>query len=300
VTDREKQTVSTWVERHAAPVHHNGSGQERRRRGHRQAPARRVLRIGVPVLVAVIFFGAWQVASSSGWQPDYILPLPSEVASELWDDRGGFWRNTQATLSEIAVGFPVGVVAGLLVGSLIGLSAGIRSVLYPYVVASQSIPVLATAPLLILWFGFGILPKVIIVSQVVFFPVAIGTVSGLASVPEEALLFGRTLGASSWKLFTKVRIPTSLPYVFSGLKISASYAAVAAIVAEFAGSNEGLGAMMLRARLSLETETIFGALILATLIGVGCFALMSALERVVVPWHPRFRGADSADPAEGS
>jgi NitT/TauT family transport system permease protein len=242
-----------------------------------------------PLLVLALVVGVWQYASASGWQPDYILPTPTTIAEDLWQDRDSYWDNTQTTLTEIAVGFPVGVGLGLLIGSLIGLIPVLRSTAYPFVVASQSLPVLALAPLLVLWFGFGITPKVILVVQVVFFPVAIATITGLGAVSQQALVFGRTLGASGWKLLAKVRIPAALPHIFSGLKISASYAAVAAVIAEFAGSESGLGALMLRANDNLQTEAVFGALILVTVIGVGAFALMSLLERVFVPWHERFR-----------
>jgi NitT/TauT family transport system permease protein len=251
-------------------------------------------RLLIPLAIFALFLGAWQIASESGWQPDYILPAPSTVAEDLWEDREGYWDNTKTTLEEIAVGFPIGLVLGLLVGGLIGLIPALRRTAYPFVVASQSLPTLALAPILVLWFGFGILPKVILVVQVVFFPIAVATVTGLSSVSQQALLFGRTLGAGWWKLLLKIRIPASLPYIFSGLKISASYAAVAAVIAEFAGAESGLGALMLRANDNLQTEAVFGALFLVTAIGVGFFALMSGLERLVVPWHEKFRKGDGS------
>lgn len=246
-------------------------------------------RIVAPVVVLGSFLTIWQFVSASGWQPDYLLPTPSDIAKDMWHGRAGYWANTWTTLQEILIGFPIAVLLGIVIGAAVGLVPFLQRTAYPFVVASQSIPTLALAPLLVLWFGFGMLPKVILVVQVVFFPIVIATVSGLASVSQQALMFGRTLGASGWQLFVKVRVPASLPYIFSGLKISASYAAVAAVIAEFAGSKSGLGAMMLRANNYLQTETTFGALILVTVIGVGFFALMSLLERICVPWHEKFR-----------
>jgi ABC-type nitrate/sulfonate/bicarbonate transport system permease component len=244
---------------------------------------------GTPLLVCAVLIAGWEIASKSGWQPDYILPAPSDVAQDLWEDRGGYWDNAKTTLEEILVGFTVGLILGLGIGVLIGMAPALRRTTYPFVVASQSLPTLALAPVLVLWFGFGIVPKVILVVQVVFFPITVATVTGLVSVSEQALMFGRTLGASGWSLFRKIRLPASLPYVFTGLKISASYAAVAAVIAEFAGAESGLGALMLRANDNLQTDAVFGALILITAIGVGFFALMSLLERLVVPWHEQFR-----------
>ena len=270
-----------------AQSHESAAPSFSRRRGRRT-----LITVAVPLLVFVVFIAVWEIASRSGWQPDYILPAPSAVANDLWQHPGGYWSNAKTTLTEIAIGFPIGLLLGLVIGGLIGMVSNLRRTAYPFVVASQSLPTLALAPLLILWFGFGVVPKVILVVQVVFFPITVATVTGLMSVPETALVFGRTLGASWWKLLTKVRIPASLPYIFSGLKIAASYSAVAAVIAEFAGAESGLGALMLRANDNLQTEAVFGALILITAIGVGFFALMSLLERVVVPWHEQFRKED--------
>ncbi|MBM3668054.1 MAG: ABC transporter permease [Actinobacteria bacterium] len=278
------------IERHPAPEGRDRMVAEQVPRDGRTRGVRRGLAVaGIPLLVLVVFFAVWEFASKSGWQPDYILPAPSDVANDLWKDRGGYWDNAQTTLTEILIGFPIGLVLGLVIGGLIGMVASLRRTAYPFVVASQSLPTLALAPLLVLWFGFGVVPKVILVVQVVFFPITVATVAGLVSVPQQALVFGRTLGAGWWQLFVKIRVPASLPHVFSGLKIAASYAAVAAVIAEFAGAESGLGALMLRANDNLQTEAVFGALILITAIGVGFFALMSLLERLIVPWHEQYR-----------
>jgi ABC-type nitrate/sulfonate/bicarbonate transport system permease component len=264
------------------------SGSSRTRRAVANA-RRRGVTIGLPIAVVLGLLVAWELASRSGWQPDYILPAPTTVAEELWQGRDGYWDNTMVTLTEMALGFALGTILGLTLGAIIGLTPAIRRSVYPIIVASQSLPTLALAPLLVLWFGFGILPKVILVTQIVLFPVAVATIAGLSAVSQEALIFGRSLGASPWKLFSKVRAPASLPYIFSGLRISASYTAVAAAISEWAGSEEGLGALMLRANNNFETEAVFGAVVLVTILGVGSFALVALAERLFVPWHERYR-----------
>lgn len=260
-------------------------------RPKRRSPGirRRIVALGVPAAILVLFFGGWELASASGWQPSYILPSPTVVLADLWHNSSAYWSEAQFTLEEVAWGLLCGVLLGLIAGAIIGLVPALRRGVYPLVVASQSLPVLALAPLLVLWFGFGLLPKVIIVVQAVFFPITVATIGGLASVSQDALIFGRSLGATWWQLFWKVRVPASLPQIFNGLKISASYSAIAAVIAEWAGSQRGLGASMLLADSNLGTTTVFSLLTIVTLIGLTVFGLASLLERLIIPWHERFR-----------
>jgi ABC-type nitrate/sulfonate/bicarbonate transport system permease component len=244
---------------------------------------------GLPVLILIVLVTAWEGVSRGGLIADYLLPAPSAVFRRLVTDWPLFWQNASTTLLEVIIGFAIGVIIAVLIGTGIAMVPLLRRAIYPLVVASQSLPVLVLAPLLILWFGYGLLPKIIIVVQVVFFPVAVGVISGLTAVSEEVLLFGRSLGASWWRLFWKVRVPASLPYVFSGLKIGASYSAIAAVISEWSGAQSGLGALMLRANNVLDTELVFGSLVLITVIGVGFFGLVSLLERRVIPWHASHR-----------
>jgi putative hydroxymethylpyrimidine transport system permease protein len=161
----------------------------------------------------------------------------------------------------------------------------VRAALYPLLVASQSLPVLALAPILVLWLGFGIAPKIVIVVQIIFFPVTVATIQGLTSVSNEVLVFGRSLGASASTIFWKVRVPAMLPYLFGGLKIASSYAAVAAVIAEYTGAEHGLGALMLRANSDYNIPVVFGSVVLVTVIGLALFGLTSLAERKLTPWH---------------
>jgi ABC-type nitrate/sulfonate/bicarbonate transport system permease component len=195
-----------------------------------------------------------------------------------------YWDNAQVTLTEIVIGIVIGVALGILLGIAIALQNVLRVALYPLVVGSQSLPVLALAPILVLWLGFGIAPKIVIVVQIIFFPVTVATIQGLTSVSSEVLVFGRSLGASSWTLFWKVRVPAMLPYLFGGLKIASSYAAVAAVIAEWTGADRGLGALMLRANSDYNTEVVFGSVVIITAIGLGLFGLVTLAERKLTPW----------------
>lgn len=261
----------------------------------RSRPGFRLARAGLwalrrylpPTAAFLVLLLAWELATRIGWLPRYIFPAPSAIAATMWVKRSLFWYHTALTLLEIGVGLGLGVVTGVLVGVAIALISVLRSALYPLVVASQSFPPLALAPILVLWLGYGIAPKVVLVVQVIFFPVAVATIAGLTSVKPEVLVFGRSLGASPWSLFFKVQVPASLPYFFSGLKVSAAYGAIAAIIGEWMGANRGLGALMLRANNQLYTDIVFGTIVISALLGLGLFGLAALAERLVIPWHRR-------------
>ena len=238
-----------------------------------------------PALVVFSLLAFWQGLSSFGVFDELTLPAPTAVAESLWTDRAMYWEHAQVTLTEIGIGLIIGIVLGVVLGVAIGLQPTLRTALYPLVVGSQSLPVLALAPILVIWLGFGIAPKIVIVVQIIFFPVTVATIQGLASVPSEVLVFGRSLGASSWMLFWKARVPATLPYFFSGLRIASSYAAVAAVIAEWTGANEGLGVLMLRANADYNTPVVFGSVAIVTIIGLTLFSLAALAERKITPWH---------------
>lgn len=238
-----------------------------------------------PASVVLLLLAIWQGLSAGGVFDELTLPAPTSVAESLWTDKAMYWTHAQVTLTEIGIGLVIGISLGVLLGVAIGLQPALRTALYPLVVGSQSLPVLALAPILVIWLGFGIAPKIVIVVQIIFFPVTVATIQGLASVPGEVLVFGRSLGASSWTLFWKARVPAMLPYFFSGLRIASSYAAVAAVIAEWTGANEGLGVLMLRANADYNTPVVFGSVAIVTVIGLTLFALAALAERKITPWH---------------
>jgi len=239
----------------------------------------------LPLAAVVAILAIWELLSAGGIVSPLVLPSPTDVAKSLVEDRALYWTNARTTLLEIFLGSVIGVSLGVLFGVMVALKRSIRAALYPLLVASQSLPVLALAPILVLWLGFGIAPKIVIVVQIIFFPVTVATIQGLTSVSHEVLVFGRSLGASASTIFWKVRVPAMLPYLFGGLKIASSYAAVAAVIGEYTGAEHGLGALMLRANSDYNIPVVFGSVVIVTVIGLTLFGLTSLAERKLTPWH---------------
>ncbi|HET7054780.1 MAG TPA: ABC transporter permease [Solirubrobacterales bacterium] len=248
-------------------------------------------RWALPALLLAALIGAWQVAASSGALADvfnvesFLVPSPAEIASSLWDNRSLLAENAWVTLREIVLGFLIGLAVGLLFAVLLRLSVTLRRATYPLMVASQAIPVLVFAPILVVWFGYGIGPKLAIVAIVCFFPIAVATADGLRSVDPEAIKMMRTLDASRLQLLLRVEIPTSLPSAFSGARIALAFAPIGAVFGEWAGSDSGLGHLILQDNAQLETARVFAAVTLLSLIGVGLYGLLALAERRIVTWR---------------
>lgn len=245
----------------------------------------------LPVLVLVALIGAWQVAASSGALADllnlesFLVPSPAEIASALWDNRSLLAENAWVTLQEILLGFLCGLVAGLAFAVLMRLSETLRLAFYPLMVASQAIPIIVIAPILVVWFGFGIGPKLAVVALLCFFPVAVNTVDGLRSVDPEATKMMRTLDASRWQVLRRLEAPSALPFVFSGARIAVTFAPIAAVFGEWVGADSGLGHLILQDNAQLETARVFAAATVLAAIAVALFALLALVERRVVTWR---------------
>ena len=250
--------------------------------GERQRRVRAV----VPVVVgAVLVVGFWQLVVVIGGYPTYILPDPATVLGRFvsaWLD-GTMTAHALATIVEILLGFAVGLVAGLLAGYALARSRTVNLVLSPYLVAAQSTPILALAPLLVLWFGSGLLSKVAICALIAFFPVAISTLVGLRSVDPGLLELGRSLRASPRQVLTTLEIPAALPTVMGGVRVAITLAVVGAIVGEWTGADKGLGVLINLARGSLfDIPLMFATLLTIALIGVGLYGLTVVIERRLV------------------
>ena len=241
----------------------------------------------IAVLVLLAFAGGWEAYARLGGVDSLILPAPSEIATALWDDRGLLWSNLLVTAQEVGLGILVALVVGVLLAVALHFSGALRRGVYPLLIASQAVPIVIVAPLLVVWFGFGIVPKLAIIALVCFFPVVVTTLDALGSVDSEQGKLMRTLGASRWQAFRFTEAPAALPAALSGAKIAVAVAVIGAVFAEYAGSSEGLGHLMLQAIPQLETARAYAAVVLLAVFAVLLFAALSLAERALVPWADR-------------
>ena len=232
------------------------------------------------------FLIAWKLLTVVTGTPDYILPAPEVVADRALRAIGSglLWEHTSVTLSEILLGLAVGAVSAIAVGTALGKSVVIERVLSPYIVAAQSVPILALAPLLDIWFGGGLLARVLICALIVFFPIAIATMVGIRSADPMLVEMFRSLGATPGQRTTRLEIPSALPVIFGGLRVGVTLAVIGAVVAEWAGASSGLGVLINIADKGLfDTPLMFVALVTLAVIGIGLHGLVVTAERRLVP-----------------
>jgi ABC-type nitrate/sulfonate/bicarbonate transport system permease component len=254
-------------------------------------------RLVAPLALVVAFLVVWELyARASGVSP-FVLPPPSRVLASLWEFRAEAWRHTLPTVGETVVGFAFSIVAGTAAAVAMDRVDVIRRAVAPLLVGSQTIPIVAIAPLVVVWFGFGFLPKILVVVLVTFFPITVALLDGFASTPAERTELMRSMGASEDQVFRKLRWPTGLPGFFTGLRISATYAVVAAVIAEYVGATEGLGIWMQLSQRSFRTDLVFAAILLTATLSVALVALVTLVERAVIPWWHASRAAARLGPA---
>ena len=246
------------------------------------------------LLIIVAIIVAWEVCVWLFEVQKWLLPAPSDIAVTLYADAPLLWRHTLATLLEIVVGFGLSLACGVALAAAIGLSRTLERAIYPFVIASQTIPIIVIAPMLLIWIGYGFAPKVIVVALISFFPIVVNMVDGLKSVDRDMVNLMRTLGASRWQIFFKVQVPTSLPYLFSGVRVAVAVSVIGAVIGEWVGSSEGLGYLMLRSKPQFLTERVFAAIVILSALGVGLFGSVGIVERLAIPWWRASRGQGSA------
>ncbi|MDX6484252.1 MAG: putative hydroxymethylpyrimidine transport system permease protein [Gaiellaceae bacterium] len=234
------------------------------------------------VLLAVV--GGWEAYASLGGVDELLLPAPSAIAAALVDDRALLWSNFTVTAREIGLGIAAALVLGLACAVAIHLSRSLRRALYPLLVTSQTIPIPIVAPLLVVWFGFGLTPKIVIVALVCFFPIVVPTLDALDRVDADLRKLMRSFGASRWQTFRLVEAPAALPGLVTGAKLSLAFAAIAAILAEWSGSENGLGHLVLQALPQFETARAYAAVLILAAFSVALFGALSLAERRLLPW----------------
>ena len=250
-----------------------------------------VHRFGPPVALVALVLAAWEgYARASGVSP-FVLPAPSQVVGSLWDFRAEAVRHAVPTIVETVVGFSISITAATIVAVALDRVAWARRAVEPLLVGSQTVPIVAIAPLIVVWFGFGLLPKVLVVVLVTFFPITIALLDGFASTSAEATDLMRSLGASPGQAFRKVRWPSGLPGFFTGLRISATYGVVAAVIGEYVGATDGLGIWMQLSQRSFRTDLVFAAILLTAVLSIALYAAVVVAERAIIPWWPASRGA---------
>lgn len=239
--------------------------------------------VASPILVVIALLVIWEAATRLFAVPVYLLPPPSLVALSLYENAALLTDHGWVTTVEILLGYGLSIVVGVPLA--IGIFAWppfARSV-FPLLVSSQAIPKVAIAPLLLVWFGFTILPKVLIAFLIAFFPIVINTAVGLSSIETEKIHLARSMGFGVMRTFLKIRLPNALPSIFAGLKISITLAVVGAVVGEFVGGDAGLGYLLLVANGNLDTPLLFAGLIALTVLGVVMFTVVELIERISVP-----------------
>jgi ABC-type nitrate/sulfonate/bicarbonate transport system permease component len=260
----------------------------------RRSPARTTRawagRLLAPLLFSLLILAAWQLLVALADLRETILPRPTVIASHIYDQRSLLIDNAWVTLKEIVIGFALAFAVGITLAILITTSQIIERAVYPWMIASQMVPIVAIAPLLVLWFGFDLTPKVLVVALVSFFPLAVNSVDGLRAPPREMINLMRTLGAGRLRIFRTVQVPAALPFVFSGAKVAIAFATLGAVFGEWVGASDGLGYLILTLNNQSATADVFAAVFVLSLLGIGLFGLVSLLERIVLAWRFADRG----------
>ena len=239
----------------------------------------------IPPGIIISVFGIWEIIVSVLDVPVWLLPAPSDVIVEVIENYSLLWDHTFVTLKEVVFGFLVALTVGLALSFCMVFSRAIERTVYPFVVGSQTIPIIAIAPLLLIWVGYGIAPKIRVVALISFFPIVVNTMDGFKAVDADAINMMRTFGGTRWQIFTKLQLPNSLPYMFTGMKIAIVVSVIGAVIGEWVGASEGLGYLMTRSIPQFQTDRVFAAMFILSCLGIVLFLSVIALRRIVVPWH---------------
>ncbi|MFZ3171641.1 MAG: ABC transporter permease [Carboxydocellales bacterium] len=244
----------------------------------------------------IIFLGLcvviWQLTTGGGLVSAWMLPAPGQVVAALI----GSWEllvlHTAQTLWEAVAGFGLAIILAMLLAVLMILWPRVKEGLFPILVISQTIPIIAIYPLLIVWFGYGITPKILVVALVCFFPIVVNLMDGYEGADQDLAQWMQVMGASKWQVLWKLRMPAALPNFFSGLKVAATYSIMGAVIGEWMGASKGLGVYMTRSANSFMLDRVFAAILVITVLSIGLFGLIEVLARLMMPWHYKKLGEE--------
>lgn len=238
-----------------------------------------------PLVVLLLLFIGWETVAIKSGVPDWLLPTPTKIFSEGFDGWSNFYPHLLSTIKLSLLGFALGLLIGLLTAILLHLLPFIRESIYPLLIISQNIPIIVLAPLLVIWFGFGLLPKMIVITLVCFFPITVAALDGFKQTSNELKHYMVMAGASNKQLFWKLELPYALPSLFSGLKISATYSVMGAVISEWLGAKEGVGVYMTLASSSFRTDRVFVAIFAIVTLSLVYFSIIVLMERWLVRWQ---------------
>jgi putative hydroxymethylpyrimidine transport system permease protein len=241
--------------------------------------------VAPPALLLAAILGLWEWGVRVFDIPFYILPAPSRIAALLITERTLLAGEAAVTLLEIFLGFTIAFLVGIGLALLIFSSRTVERAVYPLVIASQTVPVFAIAPLLIVWLGYGMLSKVAMAALIVFFPIVVNTVDGLRAADPDVVNLLLILGATPAQVLLKIRAPAALPFVFSGIRIAVATSVIGAVIGEWVGATQGLGFLMIHANAQLHVDLVFAAIAVLSLMAVGLFLAVSGVEWLVLPWR---------------
>lgn len=237
------------------------------------------------VLLITFTLVIWEFLVRLTHTPLWILPAPTRIMEALIRERDMLMRHSAITLYEAILGFLVAILFSFFLAILIDFSSFMKRGIYPLLVASQTIPIIAIAPLLFIWFGFDILPKVVVVALVAFFPIVINLIDGLDQTDQGLISLLLTMNATKWQIFSRVRFPSALPSLFSGLRIAGTYSVMGAVIGEWLGASKGLGIYMKNTSHSFLTDQVFAAIIVVVTISILIYILLLMLEQLLIPWN---------------
>ncbi|MFD1349648.1 ABC transporter permease [Oceanobacillus caeni] len=239
-----------------------------------------------PVLAIILFFILWEVGTRIFDMPSWLLPGPIQIFQEAWTSWSIYTEHLPSTIQLIVLGFLIGSGVGVFVAICLHLMPLLKDLFYPFIIISQNIPVIVLAPLLVIWFGFGMLPKLIVISLVCFFPITIALLDGFRQTDADLKHYIQMAGATKGQTFWKLEWPNALPSLFSGLKISATYSVMGAVISEWLGASKGIGVYMTLASSSYRTDRVFVAIIVIVALSLLFFLLITLIEKRVIKWKP--------------
>ncbi|EGW36287.1 ABC transporter permease [Desulfosporosinus sp. OT] len=242
-------------------------------------------RDGIPTLIFLFLcLAVWQISVDFFKLPLWLMPSPAAVIKAFWRTRELLWSHTLTTIWETTTGFVLSIALSLVAGLAMVLSPMAKRLFYPMLIVSQTVPLIAVAPLLILWLGYGLLPKILTVVIVCFFPITVSLIEGLEVSDNDLLNLLKSMGASRWQMLYMIRWPNALPSFFAGLKIAATYSVMGAVIGEWLGASSGLGVYLTRSSHSFRTDQVFAAIVAITLLSLFYFVLITGIRRLALPW----------------